>query len=163
MGDRRPKASPEQLARRARIVLAGCVVFLFLLGAAFMAYAWDSHHDYSVRTSPPGGVTTTVVVDEVTTGRFCSATGKTSNCSPEYTLTYVVDQETHRTAMRKHLHAGVEVHAFEGSDGKWYVTEDPGFGNSSVAWVVWAAIGAAAIVIGLLCVRARMKVPKPAT
>ena len=157
-GDR-PKPSPEQLARRGRVTLLVCTAFMFLLGAVFAAYAWDQHDDYGVRTSPPGGITTSVVVDEVTTGRHCA----TSNCSPEYTLTYVVDGETHQTSIRKLVHAGDEVHAFQGSDGKWYVTEDPGFGNSRFAWIIWAAIGAGSFVFGLLCLRSRKKIAKPAT
>jgi hypothetical protein len=157
MAELRPKPTPEQMARRARITWVVLAVFMFLVGGGFAAAAWHDHQDYAVRTSPPGGRTTTVPVDEVTTGRHCA----TSNCAPEYTLVYVVDGATHSTAVRKHLHPGDEVHAFQGSDDKWYVTEDPGFGNSRLAWVIWAAIGAGAIVIGLLCLRSRRKVPKP--
>lgn len=159
MSEVRPKPSPEQLARRGRISLVVCAVFMFVVGAGFAAFAWVDHHDYGVRTSPPGGRTTTVTVGAVTSDSHCA----TSSCAPEYTLTYVVDGATHQSAVRKHLHVGDEVHAFNGSDGKWYVTEDPGFGNSRWSWVIWAAIGVAASVIGLLCLRARRKLPKPAT
>jgi hypothetical protein len=157
----KPKMSPERQARNNRVVLAICAVFFALFAAALGAYAVNQHADYQVRTSPPGGKTTEVVVDEVTTGRFCSATGKTSNCSPEYTLVYAVDGERHTTAIRKHLHPGDRVHAFKGSDGKWYVTEDPGFGNSRVAWMFFAGGGALALIFALLCVRSWWKIPKP--
>ena len=159
MAEVRPKPSPEQLAGRARIAWVVCAVFMFLVGGGFAAFAWHDFHDYSVRTSPPGGRTTTVVVDEVTTGRHCA----TSNCAPEYTLTYVVNGESHQTSIREQVHPGDEVHAFKGSDGKWYVREDPGFGNSRFAWIIWAAIAAGSIVIGVMCLRSRMKVPKPIT
>ena len=159
MAEVRPKPSPEQLASRARIAWVVCAVFMFLVGGGFAAFAWHDFHDYSVRTSPPGGRTTTVVVDEVTTGRHCA----TSNCAPEYTLTYVVNGESHQTSIREQVHPGDEVHAFKGSDGNWYVTEDPGFGNSRFAWIIWAAIAAGSIVIGVMCLRSRMKVPKPPT
>jgi hypothetical protein len=159
MAEARQKPSPEQLAGRARIAWVVCAAFMFLVGAGFAAAAWHDYQDYSVRTSPPGGRTTTVVVDEVTTGGHCAS----SSCAPEYTLTYVVDGVSHQTSIRDHLHPGDEVHAFKGSDGKWYVTEDPGFGNSRAAWVIWAAIASAAVVVGVVCLRSRMKVPKPTT
>jgi len=161
MSDARPKRSPEQIARNNRIVLAVCVVFFLLLGAGIAAYAVNSYRDYHVRTTPPGGETTVVVVDEVTEGTFCSSNGKSSNCSPEYTLSYVVDGEQHETKVRDHLQVGDEVHAFEGTDGRWYVTEDPGFGNSEYAWAIWAALAAATAIFGLVCLRAWRKSPKP--
>jgi hypothetical protein len=101
-----------------------------------------------------------VKVDQVTTGRFCSSSGKTTNCSPEYTLAYAVDDAHHTTPVRKHLHAGDRVHAFKGSDGHWYVTEDPGFGNSSVAWMFYSGGGVAFLVGAVLCLRSRAKIPK---
>jgi hypothetical protein len=159
MAEARPKPSPEDLAGRARIAWLVCAAFMFLVGGGFVVWAWSDYHDYSVRTSPPGGRTTTVVVDEVTTGRHCAS----SNCAPEYTLTYVVHGVSHQTSIRDHLRPGDEVHAFEGSDGKWYVTEDPGFGNSKAAWVIWAAIATGSIAVGVTCLRSRMKVPKPTT
>jgi len=60
-----------------------------------------------------------VVIDEVTTGRDCAA----SNCAPEYTLTYVVNGESHQTSIREPVDPGDEVHDFKGSDGRWYVAE----------------------------------------
>jgi hypothetical protein len=158
----KPKISPERLARNNRIVLVSCVVFFALLAIAFGAYSFNQHEDYAVRTSPPGGETTEVVVDEVTEGRFCSSSNGHSNCSPEYTLAYEVDGDRHTTAIGEELHEGDTVHAFEGSNGKWYVTEDPGFGNSEIAWMIWAALGAASLIGALLCVRAWWKLPKPA-
>ena len=155
-----PRVSPEQAARRGRMVLGICAVFFALSAAALGAYAVNQHQDYAVRTSPPGGHTTEVAVDEVTTGRYCSSNGKTSNCSDEYTLEYTVDGDRHTTAIRKHLHAGDQVHAFKGSDGHWYVTEDPGFGNSKVAWILYAVGGAAFFVGALLCLRSMMKTRK---
>lgn len=53
------------------------------------------------------------------------------------------------------------MHAFEGSDGKWYVTEDPGFGNSRVAWMIYAGGGGLALIAAILCVRSWRKIPKP--
>jgi hypothetical protein len=63
--------------------------------------------------------------------------------------------------VRIHLHAGETVHAFRGSNGHWYVTEDPGFGNSRVAWVIWAVFGAGAFVLALFCLRGRLKMRRP--
>ena len=160
MTQERTPISPERAARNGRIVMSICAVFFALFAAALGAYALNSHQDYAVRTSPPGGRTTEVVVDEVKTGRHCSANGKTSSCSPEYTLAYVVGGQPHTTAVRIHLHDGDEVHAFEGSDGHWYVTEDPGFGNSRVAWMFYAAGAAAFLIVALLCLRSWAKIRK---
>jgi len=161
MAEKQSPVSPERAARGNRIVLAICAVFFALSAAGLGAYAAHSHQDYAIRTSPPGGRTTTVVVDQVTTGRNCSTSGKSPNCSPEYTLAYAVGGARHSTPVRIHLHAGDRVHAFEGSDGHWYVTEDPGFGNSQVAWMIYAAAAAAFLVGALLCLRSRAKIPKP--
>jgi hypothetical protein len=157
----KPKISPEQQARNNRIALAVCAVFFALTAVAFGAYAVNQHKDFAVRTSPPGGETTEVVVDEVSEGSYCSSTGKSSNCSPEYTLAYSVDGDRHTTPIRKHLHAGDRVHAFKGSDGTWYVTEDPGFGNSRYAWTFFAGAGAVSLAIALLCLRSRRKIHAP--
>ena len=161
MTEKRPPVSPERAARNGRIVLAICAGVFALFAAGLGAYAAHSHQDYAARTSPPGGRTTSVVVDEVTTGRHCSANGQSTNCSPEYTLAYAVDGARHSTPVRIHLHPGDRVHAFEGSDGHWYVTEDPGFGNSRVAWMIYAAAALAFFVGALLCLRSRAKIPKP--
>jgi len=161
MSEDKPKMSPERQARANRMVLLVCAVFFALFALALGAYAANQYQDYHVRTSPPGGKTTEVTVDEVTTGRFCSSTNSRTNCSDEYTLAYQVDGARHTTAIRKHLKAGDRVHAFKGSDGKWYVTEDPGFGNSKVAWMLYGAGGAASLIAALLCVRSRLKIPKP--
>jgi hypothetical protein len=163
MTEEKPRVTPEQAARQAargRIVLGICAVFFALFAVALGAYAVNQHQDWAVRTSPPGGHTTTVPIDEVTTGQNCSTNGKTTNCSPEYTLTYVVDGDRHSTAIRKHLHPGDRVHAFKGSNGHWYVTEDPGFGNSRVAWMIYAGSAVAVFVLALLCLRSRLKMPK---
>jgi hypothetical protein len=157
----KPEISPERQARNNRIALNICAVFFALTAVAFGAYAYNQYEDYEVRTSPPGGRTAEVAVDEVTEGRFCSASNGHSNCSPEYTLAYEVDGERHTTPIREELDVGDTVHAFEGSDGKWYVTEDPGFGNSRVAWMVFAGFGVVGLVIALLCIRARLRIPKP--
>jgi hypothetical protein len=157
----KPKMSPGRQARANRMVLGICAVLFALFAIVLGAYGANQRADYRVRTSPPGGHTTEVVVDEVTTGRYCSSNGKTSNCSDEYTLAYEVDGARHTTPIRKHLHPGDTVHAFKGSDGKWYVTEDPGFGNSKVAWMIWAAFAAASLIFALFCLRGRWKIPKP--
>lgn len=157
----RPKISPERAARNNRIVMVICTVFFAVLAVAFGAYAYHQHEDYAVRTTPPGGRTTEVVVDDVETGRHCQSSGTSSHCSPEYTLEYVVDGERHTTPIRKHLRSGTRVHAFKGSDGKWYVTEDPGFGNSRVAWMFYAGGGAMALIAAILCVSSWRKIPKP--
>jgi len=161
MTEEKPKVSPERAARTGRMVLAICAVFFALFAAALGAYAVNQYRDYAVRTSPPGDRTTEVEIDEVTVGEHCSSSGKNVHCSPEYTLTYVVDGERHTTPIRKKLQAGDQVHAFEGSDGNWYVTEDPGFGNSQVAWMFYAGGGAASLVFALFCLRSRRKLPKP--
>ena len=157
----KPKMSPERQAQLNRRVAAICAVFFALLAVVFGAYSFHQHEDYAVRTSPPEGKTTEVVVDEVTEGRFCSSSNSSSNCSPEYTLAYEVDGDRHTTPIRKELDAGDTVHAFEGSDGKWYVTEDPGFGNSRVAWMFYALGGLASLIFALLCVRSWWKTPTP--
>lgn len=154
---KRPPISPERAARNNRVALLICTVFFTLAGAGLLAYAEHSHQDWTARTSPPGGRTTEAVVDEVTQGRSCAG----SNCSDEWELTYTVDGDTHTTSVRIHIHPGDTVHAFRGSDGRWHVTEDPGFGNSRVAWVIWAVFGAGCLVMALFCLRARRKIPKP--
>jgi hypothetical protein len=157
-----PKFTPEQVARRTRIFLLVLAGLSLLFALALGGYGWNQHQDYAARTSPPGGRTTAVTVDEVTEGRFCSASNKTSNCSPEYTLSYVVDGERHTTPIRKHLDAGDEVHAFQGSDGKWYVTEDAGFGNSRMAWLVWMGLGLLPLGFAVYLLRSWRKTPQPA-
>jgi hypothetical protein len=159
--EKTPPVSPERAARNGRIVMAICIGFFGLFAAGLGAYAVHSYRDYAVRTSPPGGQTTEVVVDEVTTGRYCASNGQGSNCSPEYTLSYAVDGTLHTTTVRIHLHTGDQVHAFEGSDGHWYVTEDPGFGNSRVAWMIWSAAAVGSFFFALLCLRSWLKIPKP--
>jgi hypothetical protein len=161
MTEEKPQVSPERAARTGRMVLAICAVFFALFAAALGAYAVFQFHDYAVRTSPPGDRTTAVEIEDVTEGEHCSSSGKNIRCSPEYTLAYVVDGERHTTPVRKELEVGDTVHAFEGSDGRWYVTEDPGFGNSRVAWMFYAGGGAVSLVLALLCLRSRAKVPKP--
>jgi len=42
---------------------------------------------------------------------------------------FAVDGVRHTTPVRIHIKPGNEVHVFQGSNGHWYVTEDPGFGN----------------------------------
>jgi hypothetical protein len=148
---------PERAARSNRIVLTVCAAFFALCAIGVGAYAVHSYQDYAVRTSPPGGRTTTVPVDSVAIGQFCASSGKSTNCSPEYTLTYSVDGAAHSTAVRKELHVGDKVHAFEGSDGKWYVTEDPGFGNWKYAWMIWAGAAVGSLALALLCLRGRAK------
>jgi len=159
--EERPQISPERAARNGRIVLGICAGFFGIFAAALGGYAVHSRHDFAVRTSPPGGQTTEVVVDQVATGQFCSNSAKVSSCSPEYTLSYTVDGARHTTAVRIHLLPGNQVHAFEGSDGRWYVTEDPGFGNSRVAWMVWSAAAVGSLVCALLCLRSWFRKPKP--
>jgi hypothetical protein len=154
---KRPPISPERAARNNRVALLICTVFFAVAGVGLLAYAAHSHQDWTTRTSPPGGRTTEAVIEHVTQGRDCAG----SNCSDEWELTYTVDGARHTTWVRIHLHAGETVHAFRGSNGHWYVTEDPGFGNSRFAWVIWAAFGAAALVVAAICLRARMKIPKP--
>ena len=149
----KPKMSPERQAEVNRKVLVICAAFFALMAVAFGAYAYNQHEDYEVRTTPPDGKTTEAVVDQVQVGDYCSSSGKSTNCSPEYTLIYQVDGDRHTTAIRKHLHTGDTVHAFQGSDGKWYVTEDPGFGNSKIAWMIWSAGALASLIAALLCVR----------
>jgi hypothetical protein len=157
----KPKPSPERVARTNRLVLGICTVFFAVAALCFGAYALHSHQDYAVRTAPPDGETTAVVVDQVTEGRHCASTGRSTNCSPEYTLEYVVDGERHETAIRERMEPGDRVHAFKGSDGRWYVTEDPGFGNSRWAWTFYAGAGVAFLLLAAVCVRARLRIPKP--
>lgn len=159
---KKPPPSPEKVARNNRIVLAACSVFFVLAGLGLGAYAVNQYHDWHVRTTPPGGHTTATTVDEVDIGQNCTANGKTANCSTEYTLHFLVDGDYHTTPIRHHLHVGDTVHAFKGSDGKWYVTEDTGFGNSKYAWVIWAAFGGASIFLGLVCLRGWLRMRKKA-
>ncbi len=149
--------SPERAARSNRIVLTVCAVFFALGAIGVGAYAVHSYQDYAVRTSPPGGKTTEVSVENVAIGQYCTSSNKTTNCSPEYTLTYFIDATAHKTAVRKEIHVGDQVHAFEGSDGKWYVTEDPGFGNWKYAWMVWSAAALGSLVLALFCLRGRSR------
>ena len=153
----RPPISPERAGRNNRRALLICFVFFLGVAAALGAYAWHSHQDWTARTSPPGGRTAEAVIEHVTQGRDCAG----SSCSDEWELTYTVDGARHTTWVRIHLHAGETVHAFEGSDGHWHVTEDPGFGNSRVAWVVWAVFGAASLALALLCLRNWRRLPRP--
>lgn len=155
-----PPVTPERAARSNRIVLTVCAVFFALCAIGLGAYAVPSYQDYAVRTSPPGGRTTAVSVDRVGVGQFCTSSNKTTNCSPEYSLTYVVDGTAHTTAVREEIHVGDQVHAFEGSDGKWYVTEDPGFGNWKYAWMVWSGAAVGSLALALLCLRGRAKAAK---
>jgi hypothetical protein len=152
-----PSVPPKAAGRNNRIALVICALFFVLCGAGLFAYAAHSHQDWTDRTSPPGGRTAEAVVEEVTAGRDCAG----SNCADEWELAYSVDGVRHTTFVRIHLHTGDTVHAFEGADGHWHVTEDPGFGNSRFAWVIWAAFGAGALVLALFCVRAWAKTPKP--
>jgi hypothetical protein len=161
VSEEKPPVPAERAARNNRIVLVACAVFFGLCAVGVAAYAVHSYRDYAVRTSPPDGRTTEVPVEQVTTGRHCSSGGKSTNCSPEYSLTYTVDGEQHTTPVRIEIPAGELVHAFEGSDGRWYVTEDPGFGNSRFAWLIWGAFAGGALLLALLCVRGLMKSPKP--
>lgn len=154
---KRPPISPERAARNGRRALLICFVFFLGAAAALGAYAWHSHQDWTARTSPPGGRTTEAVIEHVTQGRNCAG----SNCSDEWELAYSVDGVEHTTTVRIHLHAGQTVHAFKGSNGHWYVTEDPGFGNSRVAWVLWAVFGAASLGFALFCLRGWRRIPKP--
>ena len=157
MTEARPPVSPKQAGRNNRIALVICSLFFVLAALGIFAYAAHSHQDWIDRTTPPGGHTTEAVVDEVTAGRDCAG----SNCSDEWELAYSVDGVRHTTEVRIHLHPGDRVHAFEGADGHWHVTEDPGFGNSRFAWVIWGAFGAGSLVLALLCVRAWRRTPKP--
>ena len=147
----RAPLTPEQVARNNRVALAICTVFFGLAAVTLGAYAFYSHQDYAARTTPPGGRTTVVTVDDVQVGRSC--TGRSGSCSPEYTLGYTVDGVRHTTPVRIDLHAGDQVHAFRGTNGHWYVTEDPGFGNSSVAWLIWAGAAVGALAFALVCAR----------
>ena len=153
--------TPERAARNNRIVLTVCAVFFALCAVGVGAYAVASYQDYAVRTSPPGGRTTEVEVESVAVGQFCSSGGKSTNCSPEYSLTYTVDGTKHTTPVREELDVGDQVHAFEGSDGKWYVTEDPGFGNWKFAWMIWSAFALASLVMALFCLRGRSRAVAP--